>query len=136
MAHDTSDEFPIIYRYSRKDAIEDGVLVDVSEHAKEIGYKIPVAITNNAWADGIAWRGDVSFEQSRLRRLLLEGLLAVKNNSDETAGDTLIFSVNVLRLEDFLLDKNAKPVSVEFKLHIGGGDNGEPVLTVLLPDED
>jgi len=35
----------VIFSYSREQAIEDGVLVDVTETAKEAGFKIPVAIT-------------------------------------------------------------------------------------------
>jgi len=36
---------PVIYVYSRAQAIADGVLVDVTETAKEVGFKLPVAIT-------------------------------------------------------------------------------------------
>src|SRR3990172_13277670 len=36
---------PVIYSYSRADAINDGVLVDVSTLAKEAGIKYPVAVT-------------------------------------------------------------------------------------------
>ena len=35
------DGAPIIYSYSRKQAIEDGVLVDLSPWAKETGFSIP-----------------------------------------------------------------------------------------------
>lgn len=34
-----------IFSYSRKQAIADGVLVDVSEMAREAGFKYPVAVT-------------------------------------------------------------------------------------------
>lgn len=34
-----------ISTYTREDAIEDGVLIDVTKKAKEAGFKIPVAIT-------------------------------------------------------------------------------------------
>ena len=43
--------FELIYSYSRKQAIEDGVLVDVSEMAKEAGFKFPVAMTNTVWTE-------------------------------------------------------------------------------------
>src|SRR6185437_8267129 len=35
----------VIYSYTRAQAIADGVLVDVSETAKEAGFKYPVALT-------------------------------------------------------------------------------------------
>lgn len=40
----------LIHSYTRAQAIEDGVLVDVSDVAKEAGSKLPVAITRAAWA--------------------------------------------------------------------------------------
>jgi hypothetical protein len=40
----------VISSYSRRDALEDGVLVDVSEFAKEAGFKWPLAVTRGVWA--------------------------------------------------------------------------------------
>jgi hypothetical protein len=41
----------VISRYTREQAIEDGVLMDVSEAAREAGFRIPVALTRAAWAE-------------------------------------------------------------------------------------
>ena len=41
----------LIYSYSREQAIEDGVLVDVSETAREAGIKYPTALTARVWAE-------------------------------------------------------------------------------------
>ena len=41
------DERNIIYSFTRKDAIETGVLVDASTVAKKAGVKLPTAITSN-----------------------------------------------------------------------------------------
>jgi hypothetical protein len=37
-----------IYRHTRADALRDGVLIDVSETAKEAGFRYPVALTRAA----------------------------------------------------------------------------------------
>jgi hypothetical protein len=39
------------FSYLRAQAIADGVLVDVSETAKEAGFRIPVALTRAVWAE-------------------------------------------------------------------------------------
>ena len=39
------EDAPVIYSYTRKQAIEDGVLVDLTEWSKETGFTIPVACT-------------------------------------------------------------------------------------------
>ena len=40
---------PVIFSYTRAQAIEDGVLVDLTEWAKETGFRIPVACTCAVW---------------------------------------------------------------------------------------
>ncbi len=46
-----SDEFHIIDTYSREQAIADSVLHDVSEIAKDAGFKCPVYMTNRLHSD-------------------------------------------------------------------------------------
>lgn len=41
----------VIHSYSRAQAIEDGVLVDVSSMAKEAGFIWPVAVTAAVWGN-------------------------------------------------------------------------------------
>ena len=43
------DDAPIIHSYTRAQAIEDGVLVDLTEWARETGFHIPVACTAAVW---------------------------------------------------------------------------------------
>ena len=43
---------PVISIYSRAQAIEDGILVDVSDTAREAGFTIPVAVTRTVWNYG------------------------------------------------------------------------------------
>lgn len=41
--------------YTREQAIEDGFLVDVSEHARTLGYMVPVAMSRAAWTNYAEW---------------------------------------------------------------------------------
>lgn len=45
----------VISSYSRKQAIEDGVLIDVTEAANQLGFRVPVAMTSAAWGDCVEW---------------------------------------------------------------------------------
>lgn len=68
-----SNEPNVIYSYTRKQAIKDGELVDISNTSEvnESGFKIPVCVSRNLWAkinkckdDGQDWKGrlwDVCF---------------------------------------------------------------------------
>ena len=44
----------MIHRYSRADAIRDGVLIDVSAVAREAGIRYPVTLTRAAWEKCVA----------------------------------------------------------------------------------
>jgi len=50
---DFFSDFEVISRYSRKQAIEDGVLIDVTEMAKEAGFKWNTCITSTLWNEYI-----------------------------------------------------------------------------------
>lgn len=43
----------LVISSSRKDALEDGVLIDVSETAREAGFRFPVALSAAAWATSV-----------------------------------------------------------------------------------
>jgi len=45
MAND--HDWPIIYAYTRKQAIKDGVLIDVTGQARQTGFRIPGAVTDH-----------------------------------------------------------------------------------------
>lgn len=43
------NEIPIVFSYSRAQAIADGVLVDLTEWARETGFTVPVVCTSAVW---------------------------------------------------------------------------------------
>ena len=42
-------EWELIHSYTRKQALEDGSLIDITEYARLNGFKIPTAITASLW---------------------------------------------------------------------------------------
>ena len=58
------DNNDLISTYTRADAIRDGVLVDVSETAREAGFRWPVAMTRGAYEDFVAWSAADSRRQT------------------------------------------------------------------------
>jgi hypothetical protein len=60
---------PVIFSYTRKQAIEDGVLIDLTEWAKETGFRYPVACTAAVWQGHIVPPEDTrAFGQSERGR--------------------------------------------------------------------
>lgn len=122
---------PIVYRYTRAQAIEDGVLVDVTETAREAGFVYPVVLTSAAWESFVAWAtedGTGQDEQGRLWDVLWMGMDSIRRTTNP--GSELLYPVRRI--------KRGKTVATNglLKLHIGPGDSTEPVITIMLPHED
>lgn len=119
----------VIYKYTRQDAFEDGVLVDVSKTAVEAGIRFPVAVASSVWFSVIAVPDDLlgeQDEQGRLWDVLTMFRLAARNDG----GQWLSFQVLIKRRA------GADPELVTLKAHCGPGDDMEPVITIMLPGED
>jgi hypothetical protein len=121
----------LIYSYTRAQAIADGVLIDVSDLAKEAGFVFPVAVTSGVWAEAVGVSESekgVQDEKGRLWDILNVLLFMIRASKDEDS-DVVNFEVTVWRRES-----GEKKVSLWSKCH--GGDNGEPVITIMLVGED
>ena len=123
------DESHLIHRYTRAEAIADGVLIDVSATAWEAGLKYPVALTAAAWAQCVVVPPGVvcQDEAGRLWDVLTMLRLAIRGSD----GDEVRFAVHVR--DD---NRERTPPLVRLKAVCGPGDSGEPVVTVMLPEED
>jgi hypothetical protein len=122
---------PVIHAYSRAQALADGALVDVSELARDAGFKVPVALTTKVWTDCVAWDQTREVapqdETGRLWDVLTMAHMTARGRPD---ADRLTFSV--LRIGSGHL----RPSLVRLVLVIGPGDQGEPVITIMQPEED
>lgn len=121
-------EPPLIYSYTRAQALEDGVLVDVSELASEAGFRFPVAMTATAYGRYVEVPKAASWQDltGRLWDVLWMLRDAIRRTPDGQA--ELLFKLYV--------DNGKGPKLVTLKSLCGPGDNGEPAITVMLPDED
>lgn len=113
----------LIYSYTRAQAIEDGVLVDLSQ-ADSIRqhWKHPFACTSAVWAIIEAALQDPSKDISGICHDI--STMAKLALSSARHQDQVNFSVIVGNRTHGM------------KLHIGPGDTTEPVLTLMLPTED
>jgi hypothetical protein len=124
------DNADLVHRYTRADALRDGVLIDVSTTAAEAGIRYPVALTGAAWARCVAVPAGVGCqdEAGRLWDVLFLLACAIRRAG---SGPEVRFAVHVR-------NNNAERTSplVRLKAVCGPGDLGEPVISVMLPQED
>jgi hypothetical protein len=118
----------VIYGYSRSQAIEDGAMVDVSELAREAGIKFPVAVTNGVWAEYIAVPEGVKCQDEKGRAWDIVWMLRMAITAGK-GGEEIRYSLMVR-------NNNRRSKRVTLKAVCGPGDDGESVITIMLPDED
>jgi hypothetical protein len=126
----------VVSSFTRVQAIKDGVLVDAGPMAKEAGYRWPVALTAVAWSDCVAWTeadSEAQLHQDQAGRLwdvLFMSAYAIRTHGG--ADDRLNFSLYRVPRDGC----STTPELVTLKLIVGPGDDGQPVMTILLPQED
>jgi hypothetical protein len=125
---------PVIYSYTRAQALTDGVLVDVTETAKEAGFKLPLAITNALHSRLTPTKADQGLGQDHDGRLWdVLWLAAFIIKLADGSMDTVTFTVALQETDA----KSGGPQTTE--LHIravcGPGDDGEPVMTIGFPED-
>jgi len=122
--------------YARADAISDGELVDVTETAKEAGFRYPVALTRAAWEDCVAWSEDDTKrkrrpqdESGRLWDVVWMAKLASKAARD---------GVSTIRYSIYRVPRDGRghmPRRVTLTAHVGPGDTPAPVITIGFPSD-
>lgn len=123
---------PIISAYTRAQAIEDGVLVDVSPVAREAGFTVPVALTAAAHADAVEWDSASGAHQDTTGRLWDVLTMARLGAAQHQHSDRAPF--RVIRIPN--RPDAVRATLTELVLHIGPGDDPSPVITIMRPDED
>lgn len=133
----------VIYQYTRADAIEDGVLVDLMQHptperpelddlcslVREAGFRVPVAITATAFNETVAPTDGELPPGQNLKGRLWDVLMALRVAGRLRADDDRVhFKVAVWN--------GKKREDVALWALCGPGDDAKPVLTIMLEGED
>jgi hypothetical protein len=126
------EQWHVIHRYARQQAMEDGVLVDLTPWAREVGFIIPIACTATVWQGYVvpepALKAVGQSERSRAH-----DLLTVLRHAIAAPG---VVTADRVQFEVLFLMPPGRHVPVRLLAVCGPGDAGEPVITVMLPDED
>ena len=126
-----TEEWNVIFSYTRMQAIEDGVLIDVTEQANQLGFKVNTVVTATLFHGYVepptGLTGEGQSTAGRLHDLLFLVLCAARKN--HAGADRAAVRVSFLMAP-------GKTETVEVIAHIGPGDQGEPVLTLMLPEDD
>lgn len=130
-------EEDLVSAYTRQQAVEDGVLVDVTETAQKANIRFPVALTRAVFEDCVAWSKKDAKESRHLQDesgrlwdvvwLLYLAMRSAKNQQSE-----VVFQLHRIPRPG----SESKKKQVQLRAQVHPGDHAEPVVTVMLLHED
>jgi hypothetical protein len=124
------DPKDLIHSYTRAQALADGVLVDVSTVAREAGIKYPTALTRAVWERYVKVPPGVTCQDESGRLWDIVWMLRCAIGRSD-GGPEIRFALHVRND-----NRERTPPLVRLKALCGPGDEGEPVITVMTPEED
>ena len=119
----------LISAYSRADALADGLLVDVTETAREAGFLYPVALTRAAWELCVAVSPPAKRAGNDERGRLWDVISMLRWAIGRSRGGPDI------AFEVLCVTTSVRPSRVALRAVVGPGDDAEPVVTVMRPEE-
>ena len=129
--HEESPFGEIIYAYTRKQALADGVQVDVSTTAREAGIRFPVFITRTAFDAYVTVPPNVTGQDEAGRLWDVVWLLRFAIGKARPGQSRLPFAL-------YVRNDNRRPQLVKLIAMCGplDIDDPQPAITVMMPDED
>jgi len=118
----------VISSYTRAEAIADGVLIDVTETAKEAGFRYPVALTHAVFSDYVLVPEGTTDQDEAGR--LWDILHMLRVAAARSAGKSeILFKL-------YVKNNRRSAELVTLKSVCGPGDDASPCITVMKPEED
>ncbi len=121
----------VLHAYTRQDALNDGMQIDVTETAGEAGIKFPVYLTRAAWEKYVRVPDGVRCQDEKGR--LWDIVWMLHSAARCTSGPQMLFRLHVRND-----NRDRTPPLVNLKAVCGPRDidDPQPAITVMLPDED
>ncbi len=126
-----TDLGPVIYSYTRKQALADGMQVDVTKTAREAGISFPVFLTRTVFDTYVAVPAGVTGQDEAGRMwdlcwMLRYAILRSSNHSDRVPVTLYVRNDN----------RGAKLVKLIAQCGPLDIDDPQPSITVMMPGED
>jgi len=125
----------VIYSYTRKQAVADGVQVEVTKTAKEAGISFPVFLTRTVWDAYVTVPPDVSGQDEAGRLWDIVWMLRFAIIRSRTVAGAACTRVPVAL---YVRNDNHRAKLVKLIAQCGplDIDDPQPAITVMMPDED
>jgi hypothetical protein len=122
---------PVVYSYTRAQAVADGVQVEVSKVAQEAGIRFPVFLTRTVYDAYVTVPPGVTAQDEAGRLWDIVWMLRFAIRKARPGANSLPFAL-------YVRNDNRKPRLVKLIATSGplDKDDPQPAITVMMPDED
>lgn len=128
----TTETPEIIYAYTRKQAIADGMQIDVSTTAAEAGIRFPVFLTRGVWDKCVVVPPGVQCQDEAGRLWDVVWMLRFGIIRSKPGQSRIMFALYV-RMDN---THPARLISLRATAGAMDIDDPQPAITVMLPEED
>src|SRR5208283_2814741 len=118
-------DLELISAYTHSEALSVGVLVDVTETAREAGFLYPVALTRAAWELCVALSPAAKRAGNDERGRLWDVIWMMRWAVGRSRGGPEV------TFELLCVTTSVRPSRVALRSVVGPGDDGKPVVTVM-----
>ena len=127
-------DFTVIHSYTRSQAIDDGMLLDISESASEAGVRFPTAVSANLYHNHVVPPASTAKSGQSVEGRLWDVLMVFRTYATRTPGSRVTFPVEFVSGHA----SSGAPVrrTVRILAIVHPGDEGEPVITLMLPGDE
>ena len=129
--NDTEPFGPVIYSYTRSQAVADGVQVEVSKVAAEAGIRFPVFLTRTVYDAFVTVPPGVTAQDEAGRLWDIVWMLRFAVRKSQHGQNRLPFAL-------YVRNDNRRPRLIKLIATCGplDIDDPQPAITVMMPDED
>ena len=126
-------DFAVIHSYTRTQAIADGMLIDVTPMASEAGITLPMVVSANLYHGHVVPPASTVDLGQSIEARLWDVLMVFRAYAKNAPDSRIEFSV------DFVAGRRANGAptveTVRVTAIVHPGDAGEPVITIMLPED-
>ena len=112
-------------RKARQDAIDDGDLIEITRMGRDLGITYPLAVSARVAQSMVPF---TNIPQDTVTENLWDTLHAFRDKARTTTEGEFEFQASIYL--------NGLVPTLTFRAAVSPGDDGEPVITIMLPDED
>jgi hypothetical protein len=122
---------PVCFSHTRAQALADGLLIDISDFAKEAFFRCPMAVSDSLFYNYLSPDYSLLSQGQSLTSRIQATLAALKTAICENPKARQLNFTN-----SYVMPTDSKPVPVEISATLHPGDDDKPVITLSLPEDN